>query len=119
MKRYEPLVQEEFRFIAANLLNGLKEYTDEFGATPAPVNYPKVPRRSRRGTHYQRILSVMTAAQREICGQVMQPVLGDFEFTLGQRTRTILARCQQIIRETEAASKKEIFPKKEDRKKVG
>jgi len=121
MKKYEPLVQEEFRFLAAGQLNGLREYTDEFGATPAPMNYPKVPRRSRRGTHYQRILSVMTSTQREIalCGQVMQPVLGDFEFTLGQRTRALLARCVQIVKETEAANKKVIFPKKSDRKKVG
>jgi hypothetical protein len=105
-------------------MNELEEKEDELGERmPAPADYPKVPRRTRRDSHYFRTLSVMSPVEKE--QELLKPfrtIPGLEREKLGPRTRVLLFQCQQILDETKNAWKGEgprPFPSNPDRRQIG
>jgi len=105
-------------------MDDLEEKKDELGERmPAPADYPKVPRKTRRGSNYFRTLSVMSPEEKEL--ELLKPfrrIPGFEREKLGPRTRVLLFQCKQILEETTNAWKGEgprLFPSNPDRRQIG
>ena len=78
-------------------MDWLEEKEDELGERmPAPEDYPKVPRRTRRGSQFFRTLSTMSPSEREEILLKPFPNITGMD-KLGPRTRILLSQCNQIL----------------------